>query len=206
MVQINPQPGMHEFPDLPYPYDSLDGISEQVVTWHHDKHSAGYAKKRNTIEKKLAAMDPSSADFDSFAFAGLKRHEAYNAAGMILHIAYWECLGGNSVADPNLPVVKAINACWGSTVKWRAELAAVAKGATGWALTCYDPSDGRLHNYLVDEHHEGAVWDAQVVVALDVFEHAYYHDYGPDRAKYIDAYFRNLHWGRINQRFQEATR
>ena len=199
------QPGHHELPALPYAYNALDGISEEVVRWHHDRHFAGYVKKRNAIEQKLAAMTPGAADFDAEAFAGLKRAETFNASGMILHGIYWDNLGGDGRPDPALAFVQALTTRFGSADAWQAELRAVALAATGWALCCYDPSDGQLHNYLCDSHHEGAVWGTGVIVALDVFEHAYYRDYGPERAGYLDAFFRNLHWGRLDVRYRHLA-
>jgi Fe-Mn family superoxide dismutase len=57
-------------------------------------------------------------------------------------------------------------------------------------------------NVLVDEHQYGAIWGGIPLIALDVFEHAYYHKDGPARAKYIDNVIANLHWGRINERYK----
>ena len=65
---------------------------------------------------------------------------------------------------------------------------------------------GRLLNTLVDEHHYGAIWGGIPLVACDVFEHAYYHKDGAGRAAYIDNFVKNLHWGRINERFQKFAR
>jgi Fe-Mn family superoxide dismutase len=56
----------------------------------------------------------------------------------------------------------------------------------------------------VDDHQLGAIWGTVPMIALDVFEHAYYRDYGPDRGKYMTAFFDNLHWGRINERYAAA--
>jgi len=196
------KPGQHELPPLPYAYDALKGISEEVVRWHHDRHFGLYVKNRNAIEEKLAATPPGSAAFDAMTFAGLKRAETFNASGMILHGIYFDGLGGDGTADPKLPLVAAITGRFGSVDAWQAEMRAIALGATGWALCCLDPSDGQLHNYLCDSHNEGAVWGTGVVMALDVFEHAYYHDYGPDRAAYLDAFFQNVHWARNDARYR----
>jgi len=59
---------------------------------------------------------------------------------------------------------------------------------------------------LVDEHQYGAIWGGVPLVALDVFEHAYYHKDGAARAKYIDNFLAGLHWGRIDTRFKKLVR
>ena len=75
-----------------------------------------------------------------------------------------------------------------------------------WGLLLYDRLySGRLLNALVDEHQYGAIWGAVPLVPLDVFEHAYYHKDGPARAKFIDNFVADLHWGRINERYKKLV-
>ena len=199
-------PGQQEVMPLPYAYDALKGLSQQVVTWHHDTHYAGYVKNRNAIEKALAAMDPQSATFNAGTFAGLKKQETFNTCGQILHEVYFSNLGGDGQADPNLKVAAALQRDFGSLAAWQADLRATAMGAgIGWGVTCWDPSSGRLINFLVELHQMGAIWAAVPIVALDGWEHAFYHDYGPSKNKYFDVFFQNLHWGRIDARFTAAS-
>ena len=57
---------------------------------------------------------------------------------------------------------------------------------------------GRLFNYLGDAQNTYPIWNATPLVALDVYEHAYFLDYQTDRASYIDAFFDNLDWSTVN--------
>ena len=68
----------------------------------------------------------------------------------------------------------------------------------GWAWTAYDWDEGRLFNYVGDAQNTFPVWNATPLVALDVYEHAYFLDYQTDRASYIDAFFTNLDWDVVN--------
>jgi len=197
-------PGEHVLPPLPYAYGALTGFSEQLVTWHHDRHFAGYVNGRNAVEKALAALDPAAADFDAREYAGLKKQETFHACGQILHEVYFSNLGGNGAAGGQ-SVVTALNRDFGSLEKWAADLRAAANAAgIGWGVTCWDPSTGRLLNSVVESHQLGALWGATPIIALDGWEHAYYHDYGPEKNQYFDAFFQNLHWGRINDRYEAA--
>ena len=190
-------PGKHEIQPLKFAPNALNGISEQVVTWHHGRHYAGYVNNRNLNEGQLAKFGPGTMDYNARIYAGIKRDEAWNASGMILHEVYFDNLGGDGAPGEGA-LEAAIVACFGSIDAWKRDLTELGGQATGWALTCHDPSDGRLHNYLVDQHQFHGVWGATPIIALDVFEHAYYHDYGPDRGKYLAAFFQNLHWARLN--------
>ena len=199
-------PGEHQQRPLPFAPGSLRGISEEQITLHHGRHYSGYVTNRNAIEKALAAMNPAAEGFDARKYAGLKRQETFNACGQVLHESYFSILGGNGQIGSESSVASAIRRDFGSYRSWQTDLQATANAAgVGWGVTCFDPSSGRLINFLVELHQLGAVWAAVPIVALDAWEHAYYHDYGPDKGKYFDAFFQNLHWGRINDAYLRAT-
>jgi Fe-Mn family superoxide dismutase len=73
----------------------------------------------------------------------------------------------------------------------------------GWAWTAYDWDEQRLFNYIGDAQNTFPVWNATPLVALDVYEHAYFLDYRTDRASYIDAFFDNLDWLVVNGWIQQ---
>lgn len=198
--------GEHKLKQLPFAVDALKGISKQVVEWHHGKHQKGYVDKRNEIETELEKTDKSKAHANYSAYGELKRKETFNASGMILHEIYWDVLGGNGTADPKLSVAKKIVQDFGSFDKWKEDFLACAKASFGWAILCFDPSDGKLHNYLCDSHNLGAVWGAVPILPIDMWEHAYYHDQGPEKGKYIDAFFANINWNAVDEKFKKAVK
>ena len=77
-------------------------------------------------------------------------------------------------------------------------LLATGMAARGWAWTAYDWDEGRLFNYLGDTQNTFPIWNATPLIALDVYEHAYFLDYQTDRASYINAFFDNLDWGVVD--------
>ena len=190
---------MHEIKPLSFPYGSLKGISEQLTKWHHDTHYAGYVNKRNEIEEKLKTIDKSKANANYSEYGELKRRETFNASGQLLHELYWDVLGGDGTPVEGKLLGK-ISEDFGSFEVWKADIIACAKASTGWAILCLD--EGKLRNFLCDSHNQGAVWSATALLAVDVFEHAYYHDYGPDKAKYIEAYLSNVDWKKVDGHFR----
>lgn len=185
---------------LPYAYDKLDGISQQTNTFHHDTHYAGYVKKRNEVMDKLAAVDRAAANANYSEYGGLKRHETFNAAGQRLHELYWDILGGDG--KPTGEVLKHIERSYGSFDNWVADFKASSMIALGWVILAWDPGDDNLYNFTGDSHNQGGVWGTFPLLAIDVFEHAYYHDQGPARAKYIDAFVKNINWQEVERRYQ----
>lgn len=181
-------------------------IDAETADWHYNTHHKGYVDKLNEIEKALETADPAKANGNYSVIGELKRRWTWNHAGTVLHDLYWENLGGDG-DDSKAPDVRAeIIKTYGSIDAWKADLKATALAAklSGWGVLILDQlGSGQVRNVLVDEHHYGAVWGAVPLIACDVFEHAYYHKDGPKRALYIDNFIKNLHWGRINDRYKK---
>jgi Fe-Mn family superoxide dismutase len=196
-----------KFKKRPYTDDEAkkllkDVISPETADWHYNTHHKGYVTFLNKIEQGLEKADVKAANGNWSEFGELKRRLTWNHSGALLHDIYWECLGGDGDITKGPEIKEAIEKNFGSFEKWKEEFKATAFAAklSGWGLLVMDQLySGRLLNVLVDEHQYGAIWGGIPLIALDVFEHAYYHKDGPGRAKYIDNFLNNLHWGRINE-------
>jgi len=184
-------------------------MSIETTDWHYNTHHKGYIVKRNEIETKLKEKKTellSGANANYSEFGELKRRETFNANGAILHDLFWENLGGNGNIEEAAEIKNKIISDFGSFEDWKADIKAVALSAknSGWAVLALDTQGGnKLRNFLVDEHGIGAVWGAMPLIALDVYEHAYYHKDGPKRAVYIDNFISNINWKRVEEKFKE---
>src|SRR5436190_3681276 len=174
----------------------LDGISREAVEAHYKLYQ-GYVAKRNGILGKLGGVDLSSANQVYSELRGLKVELSFAIGGIKNHEIYFEHLGGAG-GDPGGPVGDLIKRDFGSVATWRADLKATGMAGRGWAWTAYDWDEGRLFNYVGDAQNTFPVWNATPLVALDVYEHAYFIDYQTDRASYIEAFFANLDWDVLN--------
>jgi len=192
---------IHKVKPLPFAHNALEGISEQQLKYHHGTHYTAYVNNRNKIEEQLDEMRK-KGDFPNIR--GLKQNESHNASGMILHEVYWNTLGGKGEA-PKGKLAEKMKQDFGSVENWKKEFTAIANTARGWGLLCFDLSDNRLHNYSVDFHDQGAVWGAIPIMALDLWEHAHYTDYGPNKAKYFEAFFKNINWKKISENFEKIS-
>ena len=181
----------------------LDGISRETVEAHYKLYE-GYVNKRNEIMGKLAEVDASSANQVYSEVRALKVDLSFAIGGIKNHEIYFEHLGGPG-GDPDGPVGGLIRRDFGSAADWRADLKATGMAGRGWAWTAFDWDEGRLFNYVGDAQNTFPIWNATPLVALDVYEHAYFIDYQTDRASYIEAFFNNLDWDTVNdwvQRYQ----
>ncbi len=188
--------------ELPYEYDALKpSISRQVLEWHHDTHHQGYVKGVNTAEEKLEKQ----RENDDYSNTGsILTSFTHNYAGTVLHEIFWQNMSPNGGGKPEGSLMEKIEEDFGSYEAWKKEFKAAASSASGWALLVYIPRHDELHNVAVYRHDEGAVWGAHPVLALDVWEHSYYHDYGPSRGEFIEGFFDVVDWANVEQRFEEV--
>ena len=170
----------------------MDGISRASVEAHYKLYQ-GYVAKRNEILAKLAEVDLSAANQVYSDVRALKIDLTFAIGGVKNHEVYFEHLGGGG-GDPTGAIASLIERDFGSVEAWRTDLKATGMGGRGWAWTAFDWDEQRLFNYIGDAQNTFPVWNATPLVALDVYEHAYFLDYQTDRASYIDAFFANLDW------------
>ena len=192
----------YELDPLPYDPDALEPhVSEQVLTWHHDTHHQGYVDGWNAAEETLRT---NRADGEFGDSAAAVRSVTHNSSGHVLHDLFWRCMSPTGGDEPAGALRDRIEADFGSYDAWKGEFEAVAADASGWALLVYDSFDERLRNVVVDAHDRGAVWGSHPILALDVWEHSYYHDYGPARGDFVDAFFAVVDWQEPTRRYGQA--
>jgi Fe-Mn family superoxide dismutase len=174
----------------------LEGISRETIEAHYKLYQ-GYVNKRNEVLSRLADVDLTSANQVYSDLRSLKVDLTFALGGIKNHELYFEHLGGPG-GDPSGVFAAVVRRDFGSVDAWRADLKATGLAGRGWAWTAYDWDEGRLFNYIGDAQNTFPVWNATPLVALDVYEHAYFIDFGTDRGAYIDAFFENLDFDVVN--------
>ena len=174
----------------------LEGISRQTIEAHYRLYE-GYVAKRNEILGQLAGVDLTTANQTYSELRALKLELTFAIGGIKNHELYFEHLGGSG-GDPKGQFGELVTRDFGSVAAWKADLKATGLAARGWAWTAWDWDEARLFNYIGDAQNTFPVWNATPLVALDVYEHAYFLDFETDRAAYIDAFFNNLDFGIVD--------
>jgi len=191
-----------EYKAKPLPFTKeLAGISKKTVEIHHDKLYAGYVAKLNEVNAKLEAArdneEMKAAANQSYSdLRALRMGEIFAANGVYLHEAYFNCLGGDGT--PSGKLADAIAAKWGTVEKFISVFSAAGMSVRGWVMLAYDANVNELKIYGTDSHDQGGVWGCMPIVVMDVYEHAYFIDYGSDRKKYIIDFWKNLDWAAAN--------
>lgn len=188
---------MQELTVMPLKYKSLDGLSERQLAEHHDVLYAGYVKKVNEIRSKLETADRAEANATFSLFGELKRQETFAANGVRLHEHYFDNMGGDGI--PNGDILEMIKSDFGSLENWRTDIVASGISARGWVVTAFDLMEGHLYNYCCDAHNIGCIWNCVPLVVLDVYEHAYFIDYGTNRKAYLETFMKTLNFNYVNE-------
>ncbi|OGI28494.1 MAG: superoxide dismutase [Candidatus Moranbacteria bacterium RIFOXYA12_FULL_44_15] len=175
----------------------MEGFSEKALTAHFALYE-GYVKNTNRILEELGEYKS-----DTIQYAELKRRLGWEFDGMRLHEYYFSALGGNGEISQDGALYKMLAEQFGSFENWKADFVATAKmRGIGWSALYQDVESGKLINFWINEHNEGHPAGANLILNLDVFEHAYIFDYGTDRSGYIDAYMKNLDWVAVEKRLK----
>ncbi len=189
---------------LPYPSDSLRGLSARLIESHHQNNYGGAVKRLNAIRTALA--ETPGASRPGFELNGLKREELIATNSMVLHELYFASLGGDGTTMAPAWQM-ALEANFGSVATWRDEFVAMGRalgGGSGWVLLSFQPREGTLVNQWSADHTH-ALAGAVPLLALDMYEHAYHLDHGAAAAAYVDAFMANIRWEGVYQRYQAAV-
>lgn len=182
---------------------SLPGMSDESVTQHLGLYQ-GYVKNFNDISEAIEALLAADPEKNALAVAELRRRHSFEFDGMKLHELYFpQFEGGAKALDPHSPLTQALAAHWGSSdaATARVRQTGMMRGP-GWSVLYYNPESKAFHMGFIEEQHLGHFATLPVILALDVWEHAYLLDYGAaGKGKYIDAFFANLNWSVCEQRF-----
>ena len=158
----------------------------------------GYIKKTNEITQELSTNpDWANSNATYSHYRGLKKGETYAINGVILHELYFQNLGNE--AGP-IGLQNIMNRSHGSTEKWKEDFIACANAARGWCIFVYEQRTGTYRNIVLDSHEDGNIATAYPIIVLDMYEHAYFTDYGTDKSAYINRFISNIPWGIIEKR------
>ena len=158
----------------------LNGLSEKQISVHLALYE-GYVKNVNSILE-----NPGTGRF-SFEFDGMRMHEYY----------FDQLEGGQHALQENSAL---------KDIEEKVRVMALTRGI-GWVVGYYDPRGKALHTTFVNDHEIGQLAGLPIILALDLWEHAYLVDYVPaEKKNYIDAFFSNINWGVVEKRFDDAMK
>lgn len=182
---------------------ALDGISAKSIEEHIGLYQ-GYVKNFNAISKLMPEY-AADAEKNGLALAELIRRRSFEFGGMRLHELYFSQFeGGSAPLTPDSALARQLAAEYKDAAHLEPFIKSIGNmRGPGWAILYWDPEAKQFLAGFSGEQHMGHFATLPIVLALDVWEHAYLLDYGAaGKAKYIDAFFKNLNWKVLEDRFE----
>ncbi|MHB8916515.1 MAG: superoxide dismutase [Desulfocucumaceae bacterium] len=196
----------HELPPLPYEYSALEPhYDEQTVRLHHDAHHKAYVDGLNNASAKLAEAREKG---DFTLVKHWEREIAFHGSGHLLHSLFWDNMKPNGGGPPMGEVAGQIEKDFGGYEAFKKQFSAAAAAVegSGWAILCWNPEFGELVILTAEKHQNLTQWGVVPLLALDVWEHAYYLKYQNKRAAFIEAWWNLVNWDDVNRRYTSARR
>jgi len=189
-------------PKLPYDYNALAPyISEEQLKLHHSKHHQAYVNAANAGFEKLDKARQANSDVDMKAAL---KELSFNIGGHLLHSIFWQNLapaGKGGGGQPSGEIADVINKEFGSFDRFKKEFSTAASTVegSGWAVLAMHPCIERPLIMQIEKHNVNVYPTFDILMVLDLWEHAYYVDYRNERAKFIDAFWNIVNWDRVNK-------
>jgi Fe-Mn family superoxide dismutase len=187
---------------------TLEGISDESVKQHVALYEA-YVKNFNAITDAAMNLMP-EGEKNSHAISELWRRRAFEFDGMRMHELYFEQFeGGAQAPDQSSAFMQQIQKEFPMNGEGQPQLVMKNIGGMrgpGWAILYWDPVGKCFQSAFVGEQHQGHFVTLPVILALDVWEHAFLLDYGAlGKGKYIEAFFKNVNWQTVEKRFATVS-
>ncbi|MEA3494464.1 MAG: superoxide dismutase [Bacteroidota bacterium] len=191
-------------PDLPYAYDALEPyIDKETMTIHHDKHHMTYTTKfNNALEGNEELFDKSAEDIlknikdipEDIRVAVIN-----NGGGHVNHALFWQIMGPDGEGKPEGDLMSHIKKDFGSFEKFKEEFetAATTQFGSGWAWLV---KDGDKLIVEKTSNQDSPLSEGRTpILALDVWEHAYYLKYQNVRPDYIKVFWKIVNWKKVSE-------
>ena len=194
-----------ELPKLPYAYEALEPfIDAQTMTIHHTKHHQAYITNLNGALEKAPELASWSLDDLVTRLSevpeGVRGVVRNHGGGTLNHNIFWEVMAPNAGGEPTGALAKAIDADFGGFANFKAEFekAAVGRFGSGWAWLA---KQGSKLVVVSTANQDNPLTDGLTpLLALDVWEHAYYLKYQNRRPEYVTNWWNVVNWNEVARR------
>lgn len=198
------------FPALPYSYDALEPyIDKTTMEFHYDKHFRAYynnfvkAAETNGLNGKT--MDEIFVNVSKYPIAVRNF-----GGGYYNHSFFWEIMSPKG-GEPSAALLKAINESFGSYENFIKEFEKAANTlfGSGWAWLAVDETGKLFVAQLPNQDNplmDIAPKQGKPILALDVWEHAYYLKYQNKRADYVTNFWKVVNWPKVEEKYLQAIK
>jgi len=194
---------MFTLPKLPYIYAALEpAIDARTMEIHYSKHHQAYVDKLNAtgvegdLDKLLSGLDKVSES--------VRAAVRNNGGGHWNHSFFWQIMAKNG-GEASVELKTAIDKQFGSVEQFKTIFteAALGRFGSGWAWLVADK--GQLSVMSTPNQDNPLMEGKQAILALDVWEHAYYILYKWERAKYVENWWNVVNWRQVSDNYAKCV-
>ena len=188
------------------PYTEITDFLSATQLSEHYKLYEGYYNQARDIPAKINGM---GATDNWSGIRGMQKTLQYALSGRELHEIYFDLMSptATSYLDTASNLLKeSIDVCFGSFDQFISDLKAAAKMSRGWYRLELDPINHKLYHNVGDFHDEGSTAGFWPIIALDMYDHAYFYDYQTNKAAYIDKFIAHLDWAKVSERLEKGAK
>jgi len=198
-----------KLPELGYPYEALEPhIDAKTMEIHHGRHHAAYVNNLNgaaathpplakmTLEDMMRGLDKLPESVRTIV--------RNNGGGHANHALFWQLMSKSGGGAPKGELAKAIEKQFKSFDNFKDQFTRAALGVfgSGWAWLGFD-GKGQLHIHTTPNQDNPWMQGHHPILALDVWEHAYYLKYQNRRPDYVNAWWNVVNWDFVHERFRK---
>lgn len=192
---------MYTLPDLSYSYNALEPyIDERTMQIHHDKHHAAYVKNLNDVLTTDETIEDVLKNIMKLPEA-IRIKVKNNGGGHANHSLFWQVMAPPTEQKPSGKLLEALSSTFGDIEKFQEKFSAVGMGrfGSGWVWLV---SEKGVLSIVDTQNQDSPISDGKhPILALDVWEHAYYLKYQNLRADYIKAWWNVVNWAEVEKRY-----
>ncbi|PAB58413.1 superoxide dismutase [Anaeromicrobium sediminis] len=187
-----------------FDFASIKGITTSQLKQHYKLYE-GYVGKTNKMFQKLEDINNYKKPNSTYSsIRSIELGQSYALNGVKLHEFYFDNMGDSNIPYGN--ILDLINKKYGGFDVFMEKFKSVGMAVRGWVILALDSIDEDIHIFGCDAHDVGSIWYSYPLLVMDVYEHAYMIDFGINRRKYIDVFFQNIDWKKVNKRLDKALR
>ena len=182
------------------PFTEISGFLSALQLSEHYKLYEGYYNQARDLPSKINGM---GATENWTSIRGVQKTLQYALSGKELHEIYFDLMSPtatNYESDASELLKKSIDVCFGSFEQFLSDMIAAAKMSRGWYRLELDTINHTLYHNVGDFHDEGSTSGFWPVIALDMYDHAYFYDYQTNKANYIEQFIAHLDWKKVSER------
>lgn len=196
---------LYTLPHLSFDFNALEPhISQKQLQIHYEIHHKAYVDGANKILANLKQARQQNAELD---FKAALKALSFNIGGHLLHSLFWQNLkpAGSGNNQPQGVLTKALNQEFSSIERFKNEFSQTAQSVegSGWAALAYCKQTKRPIIMQIEKHNSNVYPILDILLVLDVFEHAYYLDYQNARGKFIEAFWQVVNWDKVEERLEQ---